>query len=171
MSSLRWSRVCGQKAAFPSCCGNVVVWTSACEDTERRESGLSYTPPPGQTGQGDNCIHTHNLRCVRKWHQSGCPDPHTCTLCHSSLISAVPAAPYRNRISAKLGVSLRNSPPPICIVYNLSVKSNNHLFFVKECKVLIDYKSFLTLVHVFMKKMSSLYHLWTFCKEIANTVI
>lgn len=61
MSSFGWSRVCGQKAAFPSCCGNVVLWTSACEDTERRESGLSYTPPPGQTGQGDITAYTHTI--------------------------------------------------------------------------------------------------------------
>lgn len=39
--------------------------------------------------------HTHNLR---KWHWSGCCDPHTSTSRHFSLISCRPAAPYRNSL-------------------------------------------------------------------------
>lgn len=80
---------------------------SAGEDTERRESALSCAPPPGQTGQGDRTAHTR--RCVRTQHHCGCPDPHTYTSCHFSLISAVPAALYRNRISVQLWVSFRDS--------------------------------------------------------------
>lgn len=108
----RWW-VCKQRAAFPSHCGNVVGKKSACEDNERRESGLSCAPPPGQTGQGDRTAHTHTRRCVRTQHHCGCPDPHTYTSCHFSLISAVPAALYRNRISLQLWVSFRDGPSSV----------------------------------------------------------
>lgn len=136
MSSFRWSRVCGQKMAFPSCCGNVVVWTSACEDTERRESGLSYTPPPGQTGQGDITAYTHTILDV--WENGISLD--ALTLTHAPRITPVSYLQSQLHLT-EIGF-LRSlewasgTAPPICIVYKLSVESNNHLFFVKECSSL-----------------------------------
>lgn len=41
--------------ALWECCGK----KSGHEDTERRGSGLSCMPPPGQTGQGERTAHTH----------------------------------------------------------------------------------------------------------------
>lgn len=92
---------------------------SGCEDTERRKSVLSHTHHL-QARQVSQIYHTHihNLKCVRKWHRSGWPDPHTYTSRHLSLISPVPAAPYRNRISQKLPASRPCSPEhvpsPVC---------------------------------------------------------
>ena len=129
---------------------------SGCEDTERRESGLSYTPPPGQTGQGD-IVHTHkhNLRCVRKWHQSACPDPHTSTSCHFSLISPVPAAPYRNRLSQKLAVHFRSIPKYVLsILFKATrvgqIMSQNTIFFSENVQLFKqDKSSFLMSLHIF----------------------
>lgn len=91
--------------------------------------------PPGQTGQSDiPHTHTHNLKCVRKWHRSGWPDPHTYASRHLSLISPIPAAPYRNRISQKLPASRASSPEcvpsPICP--QMSIESTNHLLLKKH---------------------------------------
>ena len=114
---------------------------SGSEDTERRESGLSHTTTsrPDRSGRYTTHTHTHThcLRCVRKWHQSGCPDPHTSTSHHFSLISPVPAAPYRNRFSHKLAVSL-TAATMFCLHCSLeqmlSLKKKP-LCFVKQEKV------------------------------------
>lgn len=91
--------------------------------------------PPGQTGQSDiPHTHIHNLKCVRKWHRSGWPDPHACTSRHSRVISLIPAAPHRNRISQKLPASQPSSPEcvasPICP--QMIIESTNHLVFRKH---------------------------------------
>ncbi len=133
---------------FPWCCGNVL---DKCLVVRTLRGGkVAYHTHHLQARQVRELFcarvhththtHTHNPWCAIKWHQLGCPDPHTCTSPHFSLISPVPAAPDRNRFSHQLAVSLPQRKLP-CTFYTTQsvliktkVESEN-LSFLKQWKV------------------------------------